>query len=165
MDGHIDLPYRLDKLVEDQTGALTEDVTNRTEKGDFDFIRAREGGLDVPFMSIYVPAKYQTDVKLGRSRMTQLDMVEAIAAGAPEKFQMVRKTSEARSDLGTGKVGLAFESKTGAALESKFENVDHFFNRGVRYITLTHSGDNAICDSSYDDARTHGGLTDLGNPW
>ena len=27
----------------------------------------------------------------------------------------------------------------------------HFYNRGIRYITLTHSKDNQICDSSYDD--------------
>ena len=52
---------------------------------------------------------------------------------------MVRKTSEARSILGTGKVGLALGIENGAALESKL-NVDHFYNRGVRYITLTHSG-------------------------
>ena len=161
MDGHIDLPYRLE-AGRDQTGALTEDVTNRTEKGDFDFVRAREGGLDVPFMSIYVPAKYQTDGGARKVADDLIDMVEAIAAGAPEKFQMVRKTSEARSILGTGKVGLALGIENGAALESKLENVDHFFNRGVRYITLTHSKDNAICDSSYDDARTHGGLTDFG---
>ena len=161
VDGHIDLPYRLE-AGRDQAGALTEDVTNRTDKGDFDFVRAREGGLDVPFMSIYVPAKYQTDGGARQVADDLIDMVEAIATDAPDKFQMVRATSEARSILGTGKVGLALGIENGAALESKLENVDHFFNRGVRYITLTHSKDNAICDSSYDDARTHGGLTDFG---
>ena len=161
VDGHIDLPYRLE-AGRDQAGALTEDVTNRTDKGDFDFVRAREGGLDVPFMSIYVPAKYQTDGGARQVADDLIDMVEAIATDAPDKFQMVRATSEARSILGTGRVGLALGIENGAALESKLENVDHFFNRGVRYITLTHSKDNAICDSSYDDARTHGGLTDFG---
>ena len=96
VDGHIDLPYRLE-AGRDQAGALTEDVTNRTEKGDFDFVRAREGGLDVPFMSIYVPAKYQTDGGARQVADDLIDMVEAIATDAPDKFQMVRATSEARS--------------------------------------------------------------------
>jgi len=49
IDGHIDLPYRLeDSWV---------DVTNATEDGDFDYPRAKAGGLNAPFMSIYIPAK------------------------------------------------------------------------------------------------------------
>ena len=51
-DGHIDLPWRLHK------GGY-EDISVRTPGGDFDYIRAKEGGLDAPFMSIYVPATYQ----------------------------------------------------------------------------------------------------------
>ena len=50
-DGHIDIPYRLNDLM--------EDISMRTELGEFDFVRAKEGGLDAPFMSIYVPSSYQ----------------------------------------------------------------------------------------------------------
>ena len=161
VDGHIDLPYRLE-AGRDEAGAITEDVSVRTDKGDFDFVRAREGGLDVPFMSIYVPAKYQKDGGAQKVADGLIDMVEGLTTAAPDKFQLVRTTTETRAILGTGKVGLALGIENGAALESKLENVDHFFKRGVRYITLTHSKDNAICDSSYDEARTHGGLTDFG---
>ena len=161
VDGHIDLPYRLE-AGRDEAGAITEDVTVRTDKGDFDFVRSREGGLDVPFMSIYIPAKYQTEGGAKKVADGLIDIVEGLTTAAPDKFQMVRSTSETRAILGTGKVGLALGIENGAALESKLENVDHFFKRGVRYITLTHSKDNAICDSSYDEARTHGGLTDFG---
>src|SRR5690606_24658235 len=41
-------------------------------------------------------------------------------------------------------------------------NVEYFFNRGVRYITLSHGLDNEITDSSYDSTATHGGLSDFG---
>ena len=51
-DGHIDLPWRLHK------GGY-EDISVRTPGGDFDYVRSKEGGLDAPFMSIYVPATYQ----------------------------------------------------------------------------------------------------------
>ncbi|RLD25273.1 MAG: membrane dipeptidase, partial [Bacteroidetes bacterium] len=50
-DGHVDLPYRLHDHM--------EDVSVRTERGDFDYVRAKEGGLDVPFMSIFIPAGLQ----------------------------------------------------------------------------------------------------------
>ena len=48
IDSHIDVPYRLEeKWV---------DVTKATTDGDFDYPRAKQGGLNAPFMSIYIPA-------------------------------------------------------------------------------------------------------------
>ena len=38
----------------------------------------------------------------------------------------------------------------------------YFYDRGIRYTTLTHGKDNQICDSSYDTTGTHGGLSDFG---
>src|SRR6188768_2203916 len=57
-DGHVDLPYRLRiknfTLDKQYTG-----IPIKSSEGDFDFERARQGGLDAPFMSIYIPSKYQ----------------------------------------------------------------------------------------------------------
>src|SRR4029079_7496351 len=55
LDGHVDLPDRIQGTL-DKNGNITEDISQRTEKGDFDWPRAKAGGLDAPFMSIYVPA-------------------------------------------------------------------------------------------------------------
>ena len=46
-DGHIDTPLEVIKNY--------EDISMRTKTGDFDYVRAKEGGLDVPFMAIYIP--------------------------------------------------------------------------------------------------------------
>ena len=51
VDTHIDVPYRFE--------AGEEDISRRTERGDFDHPRAVAGGLDAAFMSIYVPADLQ----------------------------------------------------------------------------------------------------------
>ena len=51
VDGHVDLPYRLHHKM--------EDVSVQTKGGDFDYVRAKKGGLSAPFMSIYVPADLQ----------------------------------------------------------------------------------------------------------
>src|SRR5687768_6102757 len=58
VDGHVDIPYRLIE-TKNEKGEITEDISGRTPKGDFDWVRAREGGLDAPFMSIFVPSSYQ----------------------------------------------------------------------------------------------------------
>jgi len=57
-DGHVDLPYRL-KV---QNFRLTKELIGipiETTDGDFDYVRAKKGGLDAPFMSIYIPRSYQ----------------------------------------------------------------------------------------------------------
>ena len=52
--------------------------------------------------------------------------------------------------------------ENGAALEDDINNVQYFYDRGIRYITLTHGTDNLIGDSSYDTTRTHNGLSEYG---
>ena len=78
VDGHIDLPYRLKvknfRLEKEYIGIPVE-----SEEGDFDFVRARKGGLDAPFMSIYIPARHQTEGGAKALADTLINMVEYIA--------------------------------------------------------------------------------------
>ncbi len=161
VDGHVDLPYRLFHGL-DARGNPTEDVAKRTTKGDFDWVRAREGGLDAPFMSIYVPAKHQKEGGAKKLADQLIDMVEGLVKAAPDKFALARTADDVERNFRVGKVSLPLGIENGAAIEGKLSNLRHFYNRGVRYITLTHSKDNRICDSSYDDRHTHGGLSPFG---
>ncbi len=161
VDGHIDVPYRLEKSRAPD-GALTEDVTRATAGGDFDLPRARAGGLDAPFMSIYVPASYEE-----RGGATQLadrliDTVESIVQQAPDKLALARSPAEVEENFRAGKLSLALGMENGAPIAGDLANLAHFHARGVRYVTLTHSRDNHICDSSFDDAGTHHGLSPFG---
>ena len=162
-DGHIDVPYRLqEKLGPD--GEPTEDVSQRTEQGDFDYPRALEGGLDVAFMSIYVPAELQQ--KPGASKAladSLIDMMEKLARKAPEKFAMAHSVEQSRRNTQEGKISFALGIENGSAIEDKLENVAHFHQRGVRYITLTHSKDNLLSDASFNSGkRTWNGLSPFG---
>ena len=56
-DGHVDLPYRM-KVAGFMLKKEIMDVSQRTE-GNFDYPKSVEGGLDAPFMSIYIPSSYQ----------------------------------------------------------------------------------------------------------
>ncbi len=154
IDTHIDVPYRLRETP--------EDVSVRTASGDFDYPRALEGGLDVAFMSIYIPASYQETGGARALADSLIDGVEAMAEAEPSKFGVVRSAADINRMRVPGRVLLALGMENGAPVEGDLEALRHFRDRGIRYITLTHSRDNDISDSSYDDTGTHGGLSDFG---
>jgi len=161
LDGHVDLPHRLILRV-DANGRPIEDVSQRTEQGNFDFPRAVEGGLDAPFMSIYVPASFQVSGG-GKKKADQLiDMVEQIATAHPDKFAIARTPAQVAENSRARRVSLPLGIENGAAIEDDLANLAHFHRRGVRYITLTHATDNLICDSSYDKAKKWKGLSPFG---
>lgn len=161
VDGHVDLPYRLNGQQEKE-GAIRDDVGQRLDEGNFDYVRAKEGGLDAPFMSIYIPAKHQKEGGAKALADELIDMVEAIEKQHPEKFVVARSVADVRAAFAAGKVALPLGIENGAAIEGSLDYLRHFGQRGVRYITLTHSEDNDICDSSYAETKTHKGLSDFG---
>ena len=154
VDTHIDVPERI------QEGWV--DVTRATVGGDFDFERARRGGLKLPFMSIYTPA--DLEAKGGSFKLANqlIDNVEAIVGRAPEKFALVRSTVEAQRVQKQGLIGLAMGMENGSPIEGKLENLKFFYERGIRYMTLAHSLSNHISDSSFDTHRQWNGLSPFG---
>jgi membrane dipeptidase len=152
-DTHIDVPYRLAKRM--------EDISVRTPGGDFDYPRANRGGLNLAFMSIYIPARYQTG---GAKKMADrmIDMVEGFALKSPDKFVLVNTSTEIQDQFLQKKVLLAMGMENGAPIQGDLDNLEYFYDRGIRYITLTHSKNNHICDSSYDLTRKWKGLSPFG---
>ncbi len=154
IDGHIDLPYRMTRY--------TEDVSKETFGGDFDYPKAVAGGLNAPFMSIYIPPSRQDIGGSARHLADSLiDIVEQIASQSPEKFAIAMHSSDLNEHKRAGIVSLPLGMENGAPVES-IDDLEHFYDRGIRYITLTHGKDNQISDSSYDSTRTWGGLSPFG---
>jgi membrane dipeptidase len=153
-DGHIDLPDRL------QGSHFTKDsieVIISTKRGDFDYQRAVRGGLDAPFMSIYIPSKYQLQADYGKILADSLiDIVRLITQQLPEKFALASTPSEVEANARQGKISLPMGMENGAPIGTDLRNVKYFYDRGIRYITLTHSKNNQICDSSGDSAKWNG---------
>ena len=156
LDGHVDLPYRMRAY----DGWI--DVSKSTDEGDFDFVRAKDGGLDAPFMSIYIPSSYQETGGAKELADSLIDMVEMIADRYPDKFAMAHSSSDIAQNFSKGLISLPMGMENGAPIGDNIENVKYFQSRGIRYITLTHAKDNLICDSSYDTSRTWNGLSDFG---
>jgi membrane dipeptidase len=154
VDTHIDVPYRLFNEW--------EDVTQSTGDGDFDYERARRGGLNIPFMSIYTPAESEEEGTSYALANQLIDSVEALVGRAPGKFAIVKTTDDAKKAMENGLIGLAMGMENGSPIEGKLENLAFFHDRGINYITLAHALNNHISDSSYDEEPKWNGLSPFG---
>ena len=159
LDSHIDVPYRLWR--QHLEGLEIDDISGSTE-GDFDFIRARKGGLNVPFFSIYLPASTQEDGTSHQMANELIDMVEDIVTLHPEKFILINSVADLGSITKKNIVGIALGMENGAPIQGDLSRVQYYFDRGIRYITLTHSKTNHISDSSYDENIQWHGLSEFG---
>lgn len=154
IDTHQDVPYRLTQNA--------EDISKRTEGGDFDYPRAKEGSLDAVFMAVYVPAEYEEQGGAKAFADETIDMIESWTETWPDKFVMAESPAEIRTQFGRGKISIAMGIENGAPIEGDLANLKHFYDRGIRYITLAHSKNNHICDSSYDEKPKWHGLSPFG---
>ena len=154
VDTHIDVPYRLEEEW--------ADVSEATAGGDFDYPRAVKGGLNVAFMSIYTPARLEAEGGSFELAENLIDMVEGIVAAAPEKFAIALSPADVEQQFEQGLLSLPMGMENGSPIEGDLANVQHFYDRGIRYITLAHGLSNHISDSSYDDNKQWGGLSEFG---
>lgn len=162
VDTHVDLPYRL-QIKNFRLERQYINIPVSSTEGDFDYERARKGGLDAPFMSIYIPSIRQLQPDKGKSLADSLiNMVEYITTQLPDKFALAGSPAEVQANTMAGKISLPLGMENGAPIGNELENVQYFFKRGIRYITLTHGKDNQICDSSYDTLNTWKGLSPFG---
>lgn len=154
VDGHIDVPYRVH--------AKWEDVSVATEGGDFDYPRAKKGGLTAPFMSIYVPASLDNSDESTAVAHQLIDLVEAMVYRSPEKFAIAKSVADVKAQFKKGLISLPMGMENGSPVQGSLENLKTFYERGIRYITLAHSLSNHIADSSYDLRRQWHGLSPFG---
>lgn len=154
IDTHIDVPYR---IYDDW-----EDVSGATDGGDYDYPRAVAGGLNAPFMSIYTPASLEAEGESKARAEELIDLVERIVSSAPDKYAIALSPDDVESQFERGLISLPMGMENGSPIEGDLENLRYFHSRGIRYITLAHSLSNHISDSSYDDNKAHGGLSEFG---
>ncbi len=154
VDGHVDAP-----LTIAEAGA---DMASGDKAVDFDYARAKAGGLDAPFMSIYVAADYEEKGGAKARADILIGLMEGVVAQYPDKFEIAYSPKDVRRIHGEGKIAMPFGMENGSPIEGDLGNLKHFYDRGIRYITLAHSKSNHISDSSYDDNKRWDGLSPFG---
>lgn len=154
VDTHIDAPG----ILMDHWADLGEAAPDR----EFDYPRARAGGLDVAFMSIYTSHKQDQDGTAWQTANEMIDAVEALAQRHPDRFALLTSPGDVDRLRANGRVLLPLGMENGAPIGEDLSNLRFFFDRGVRYITLAHSGNNRIADSSYTLEKSWNGLSPFG---
>lgn len=153
VDTHIDAPTELMKTWVD---------LGTTQSREFDFPKARAGGLDVAFMSIYTSPGQDDNGSAWTVANHMIDAVESLALRHPDKFALLRSPQDVERLRRGDRVLLPLGMENGAPIGDDLGKLSFFFDRGVRYITLAHSANNRIADSSYAQENKWNGLSPFG---
>ena len=162
MDTHADTPLR---MIE--PGFDLSERHNPLDTGSkVDYPRMKEGGLDAIFFAAFVSQDIRDNEGNERAKTLVLEMIDAVISSTEENSDLVGlaltpKDAYALERDGKRAIYLAIEN--GYPIGDDLANIELFFNKGVRYITLVHSSNNDIADSATDSSGAeHNGLSAFG---
>ena len=157
IDGHSDTT----PLFEDPDWNFAE----RQALGHMDLPRIREGGLDAQFFALYLREQHGPAGTAIRKARQRLAAVEQILKRYSEALELARRAADVRRIASEGKLAVLIGIEGGHIIEGRVSVLREFHQRGVRYLTLTHSFHNDLADSSGIDEvppPRHGGLSAKG---
>jgi len=136
-----------------------------------DLHKMTEGCQDATIMVSYLPQpkagetfaeKVAFDVD-GPTAYADLifDKIEQIVSDNASYLALARTPADLLENKRQRRKSIMLGIENGLALDGRLENVRHFADRGVVYITLCHNGDNDICDSARGE-HTYGGVSAFG---
>ncbi len=137
------------------------DLGVRGASGSIDIPRMKEGGLGAIFFSIWIPSKITGPEAVDRA-LIQIDAVREQVRKHSNDIVLATTAAEIREARKQGKIAALMGVEGGHMINSDLGVLRSFAALGVRYMTLTHSGNDEWADSSTDKAA-HNGLTDFGN--
>ena len=156
VDMHADTTQR---LVDENVDLIT-----RLKDGHLDTVRAREGGLDAQFFSIWVePQLFGGGGAQAMKRAdVQIEAVRELTVKHPESWELARTASDIRRISAGGKIAALLGLEGGYAIDDKLENVERYYQMGVRYMSGAWSISTSWAGSSGDEIGKTRGLTDFG---
>ena len=140
---------------------IDQDLSGKTHS---DLDRFKKGGVDVQLFSVWCDGlKEQPYAWANR----QMDTLDAVATRNPDKIIKVGNTEELLQTVKEKKIAAMFGVEGGHMIENNLDNLNNFYNRGVRYMTLTWNNSTEWATSALDettkaDSLKHKGLTDFG---
>lgn len=138
----------------------------------YDLHKMQEGGPDAVTMVAYLPQPkpgetFAQIAPLGAKTPREyadliFDKIEDTILSDSRYIAHARSEADILRNKRSGLRSLLTGIENGLAIEDDINNVQHFANRGITYITLCHNGDNQICDSARNTLNTHGGVSPFG---
>jgi membrane dipeptidase len=156
IDMHADTTQR---LLDEQL-----DISRRLADGHFDSVRAREGGLDAQFFSIWVEPELFGGGGAGAMKRAddQIAVVRTLSDRYPETWQMATTSADIRRIAEAGKIAALMGLEGGYAIDERLENVQRYYQLGVRYMSPAWSVSTSWAGSSNDEVGQTRGLNDFG---
>jgi len=136
------------------------DLGVRQKDGSIDIPRMREGGLGAIFFSIWIPSKIAGPEAV-KQATEQINAVLNQVKSHPKDLVLATTAAEIREARNQGKIAALMGVEGGHMINSGLHVLRKYASLGVRYMTLTHSGNDEWADSS-TDKPIHNGLTDFG---
>src|SRR5437879_7184582 len=115
------------------------DLGVRNSAGSIDVPRMREGGLGAIFFSIWIPSKITGQDAVNRA-LTQIEAVREQVRAHPRDLTLATTAAEVRATHKVGKIAALMGVEGGHMINSDLDVLRKFAGLGVRYVTLTHSG-------------------------
>ena len=149
LDTHCDTPMFFPQNV---------DFGSRDSKILVDLHKMTEGHQDATIMVAYLPQPTDHPKEFADNIF---DKIEDIVAKHSQYIGIARTPDELWMNKHLGKKSIMLGIENGHALDGKIDNLRHFAERGIVYMTLCHNGDNDICDSARGE-HTHDGVSAFG---
>ncbi len=162
IDSHTDTPMNL--MEKGFDFGVRHDPVEAGSK--IDLPRMEEGGLDGLFFGVFIGQGRrdgQGDSAATSEAFRITDSIYATVNRFHDRMEIAREPADIYRIVKEGKHAVFIGMENGYPVENDISLIDSFYRRGVRYITLCHSKNNDICDSSTDPSGPeYGGLSELG---
>jgi len=155
IDSHTDTPLLLTRPGFD----FTQRHNPRQERSKIDLPRMKEGGMDGIWFGVFVGQGPRTPVGnrfAMETAMKILDTIDAVVGRYPDELEIATRSTDLKRIAGSGKRAVYLGMENGYPVGNDLGMLDMYYGRGIRYITLCHSENNDICDSSTDTAEFDG---------
>ena len=142
LDSHVDIPF--DYMSPDaDPGSLGS--------AQVDLPKMRDGGLDGAFFIVYVPQRERTAGGYARAKqqaLTKFAAIQKMVEVYPDDIELALKAADAQRISDSGKLVAFIGVENGYSIGEDLSLIEDFYNRGARYLSLTHNGHTALADSA-----------------
>jgi len=155
LDTHTDTPMRL--LNPEFDFAARHDPVQTGSR--IDLPRMKEGGLDAVFFGVFTPQGSRTPEGYRKARERARLLLQAIHTTVQKynsELELALTPEDAERIVGKGKRAVFIGMENGYPIGKDLSYLKKYYDLGVRYITLCHSRNNDICDSSTDSTEYNG---------
>lgn len=142
------------------------DLGQRQEYACIDFPKMKEGGLDAEFFAVFIEQGPRDNISFLKAHEKALSIFNSIRNNVEKNFSMAEialTADDAYTIEKIGKIAAFICVENGYPIGKDLTRIKQYYEQGARYITLCHSKNNDICDSSTDmSGPEHNGLSPFG---